>query len=104
MPRVHAGRLDDLPDDRPVLLERAGRRIALMRLGDVVRAVADACPHAGGPLSEGRVRGQTLICPHHGWVWSLHDGRCVAPHRDVCAVLYATTVEAGEIWIELPDA
>lgn len=103
MPRVHAGRLDDLPHDRPVLRECGGRRLALVRRGAVVHVLDDACPHAGGPLSEGRVHGETLVCPYHGWVWSLLDGRCVAPGRDACAVIYPVTVDAGQVWIELPD-
>ena len=103
MPRVHAGRLDALPHGRPVLVERAGRRLALVRIGDAVRAVDDACPHAGGPLSEGRVVGETVVCPYHGWTWSLRDGACLAPTRNVCAVVYATSVDAGEIWVEVPE-
>jgi apoptosis-inducing factor 3 len=103
MPRVHAGLLDDLPRDRPVLRECGGRRLALVRLGDVVHVVDDACPHAGGPLSEGRVRGQTLVCPYHGWVWSVLDGRCVAPARDARAIVHRATVEAGQVWLELGD-
>ena len=103
MPRVCAGRLDDLPLARPVLLEIGGRRVALVRLGDVVHALDDVCPHSGGPLSEGTVRGDTLACPYHGWVWSLHSGACVAPGRDARVVVYPTRVEAGEVWVELPE-
>ena len=86
-----------------MLVERGGRRLAVLRVGDAVRVLDDSCPHAGGPLSEGQVRGDTLTCPYHGWVWSLQDGRCLAPSRDVCATLYAADVEAGEIWVDLPD-
>jgi len=103
MPRVRAGRLDDLPLARPVLLEVGPRRVALIRLGDVVHALDDACPHAGGPLSEGTVRGDTLACPYHGWVWSLGSGACVAPGRDARVVVYPTRVESGEVWVELPE-
>ena len=104
MPRVHVGRLADLPLDRPVLVEHEGRRVAVVRRDDGVRALADACPHAGGPLSEGAVRGDTLTCPYHGWVWSLRDGACIAPARDVRATLYPIRVEAGEVWVDLPEA
>ena len=102
MARVHAGRLTDLPLERPVLVELAGRRLALVRLGDVVHALDDGCPHAGGPLSEGAVRGDTLTCPYHGWVWHLRSGGCIAPGRDVRVAVYPTGVEAGEVWVDLP--
>jgi nitrite reductase/ring-hydroxylating ferredoxin subunit len=102
MPRVRAARFADLPLGRPVLVVAGGRRIALVRRGDDVNALDDACPHAGGPLSEGTVRGDALTCPYHAWVWDLDTGRCIAPERDVRATIYPTRVEAGEVWVELP--
>ena len=101
MRRVRAAGLDDLPLDRPILVEIEGRRIALVRRGNAVHALDDACPHAGGPLSEGTVSGDTLACPYHGWVWSLETGACVAPERDARVTAYRTHVEHGEVWIEV---
>ena len=103
MLRVRAGRLEDLPPDRPVPLELHGHRVALIRRGDTVHALDDACPHAGGPLSEGTVRDDTLTCPYHGWVWSLRSGVCVAPGRDARVAVYPTGVDAGEVWVDLPS-
>src|ERR1051325_420511 len=102
MPRVAAGRLDTLPVGRPWLAEIAGRRVALVRMGDHVHAVDDSCPHAGGPLSEGTVRDGVLACPYHGWEWDLATGACRAPAREACVTVYRTRVEDGEVWIDLP--
>jgi nitrite reductase/ring-hydroxylating ferredoxin subunit len=102
MPRQPAGRLDALPHDRPVLLVVAGRRLALVRRGDTVHAVDDACPHAGGPLSEGAVAGGALICPYHTWMWDLATGACVAGRPGTRLTVHPAGVEAGEVWVELP--
>ena len=102
MPRVAAGRLDTLPVGRPMLAVLAGRRIALVRTAQAVYALDDSCPHAGGPLSEGTVRGGVLACPYHGWEWDLATGACRAPARDACVAVYATRVEGGEVWVDLP--
>ncbi len=52
------------------------RRIALFRLrSGEVRAVDAVCPHRGGPLSEALVGSQTVVCPLHGYKFSLADGR-----------------------------
>ena len=102
MSRVCVGRLDTLSADTPALVVVDGRRVALVRRGDVVHALDDSCPHSGGPLSEGRVHGDTLVCPYHGWTWGLEDGRCVAPERDVRVPVYPVHVENGEIWLDLP--
>ncbi|MCJ0868377.1 Rieske 2Fe-2S domain-containing protein [Streptomyces sp. AP-93] len=35
------------------------------------------CPHMGGNLAHGTVKGDTVACPFHDWRWSA-DGRCAA--------------------------
>ena len=34
------------------------------------------CPHAMGNLSKGRVVDECIVCPNHGWAFSLNDGSC----------------------------
>src|SRR4051812_37625907 len=45
-----------------------GRDVAVARLasGKLV-VVEDACPHDGGPISDGFVEGELLVCKRHGW-------------------------------------
>jgi nitrite reductase (NADH) small subunit len=72
-------------EDIPRLGARVLRRddaddIALFRTGaDRVFALADRCPHKGGPLSQGIVFGDHVACPLHGWQIGLEDGRACAP-------------------------
>jgi len=35
------------------------------------------CPHAMGNLSKGRIVDNCLVCPNHGWTFSLEDGSCI---------------------------
>jgi nitrite reductase/ring-hydroxylating ferredoxin subunit len=39
--------------------------------------VADRCAHRGASLSMGRVAGEAIQCPYHGWEWAGEDGACV---------------------------
>jgi nitrite reductase/ring-hydroxylating ferredoxin subunit len=103
MSRVITGPLDALPVGRPVLFVSGGHRVALVRLGDAVHAVDDSCPHAGGPLSEGAVLGDTLICPYHTWMWDLATGECREPARGGRVAVYPAGVEGGEVWVDLPE-
>jgi nitrite reductase (NADH) small subunit len=63
---VAVGRLEDVPrfEGRPVTV--AGRRIAIFNTPAGVRALEDACPHKGGPLSDGLVGDGCVVCPLHG--------------------------------------
>ena len=62
---VAVGRLEDVPrfEGRPVTV--AGRRIAIFNTPSGVRALEDACPHKGGPLSDGLVGDGCVVCPLH---------------------------------------
>ena len=53
----------------PVLLGRS-------RTGEVF-ALRDICPHRASPLSAGRIEGDTVECPYHGWRFGF-DGACRA--------------------------
>lgn len=33
------------------------------------------CPHMGGNLAHGTVKGDAVACPFHDWRWA-GDGRC----------------------------
>jgi nitrite reductase (NADH) small subunit len=74
---VTVGRADEVP-----LLEgRSARygdgRIAVFRLADGWAAIDHACPHAGGPLSDGIVADSCVICPLHNRRFDLATGRQV---------------------------
>lgn len=79
-------------------------RVAVFRTStDAVFAVKDACPHRGGPLSQGIVHGNLVTCPMHNWRIDLATGEAVQP--DVgCVHTYETKIEAGRVYLRLSDA
>ncbi|ROT75077.1 Rieske domain-containing protein isoform X1 [Penaeus vannamei] len=80
--------------------------VALFRYGDVVYAISEHCPHAGGPLHVGDIEdvpGKSLCvrCPYHGWKFDLETGKCCHPKSrgDLSAIVYPVRVdpESGEM-------
>lgn len=56
--------------------------IAIFRAGDgQVFALFDACPHKGGPLSQGIVHGHAVACPLHNWSIDLASGEPLGADR-----------------------
>jgi nitrite reductase [NAD(P)H] small subunit len=71
-----------------------GEMIAVFRTAaDEYFALADRCPHRGGPLSEGIVAGRTVACPLHGWVIALDGGGAIAPDEGCTPTLPLRIVE-----------
>lgn len=96
---IKVGRLDDIPRFGARVVHTAGGNIAVFRTAqDEVFALADKCPHRGGPLSQGIVFGKRVACPLHDWVIELDSGSAIAP--DVgCTTAYATKIDAGIVWL-----
>ncbi|MCU1430400.1 MAG: Rieske (2Fe-2S) domain protein [Actinomycetia bacterium] len=68
---------NELRDNEPKGVVVDGARIALVRRGAIVHALAAVCSHAGGPLDEGSVDRGALRCPWHGSEYALRDGAVV---------------------------
>jgi phenylpropionate dioxygenase-like ring-hydroxylating dioxygenase large terminal subunit len=61
----------------PLAREALGRRLVAYRRQDgQVAVLDDQCPHRAAPLSMGRLDGDLLVCPYHGFTFA-PDGACV---------------------------
>jgi nitrite reductase/ring-hydroxylating ferredoxin subunit len=78
-------------------VEVEGRRLLLHRTSSAVVAMEDACSHAGGPLSEGEVQGDVVVCPWHGSRFCLRDGRVLGGPATHAQLRLEVRVRAGSI-------
>jgi nitrite reductase (NADH) small subunit len=79
------------------------REVAIFNVGDRFLAVDGRCPHKGGPLADGIVAGDTVVCPLHAWKIDLACGDVVRPGQvNACVRRYPTRVEDGVLLLELP--
>lgn len=100
---IDIGEMDDIPrrGARRVSDPHGETPIAVFRTSeDEVFALADRCPHKGGPLSEGIVQGCAVACPLHGWVIELDSGEAEAPDEGSVPRI-ATKVEGRRILLSL---
>ncbi len=80
-----------------------GREIAIFNLGDRFLAVSNRCPHKGGPLADGVVSGDIVVCPLHARKFSLETGQGVSSaSASSCIETFRTRVEHGVVLLELP--
>ena len=75
-----------------------------------LQAWNDRCPHRGMRLSHGFVRGETLACIYHGWVYGV-DGGCkhipahptLTPPATITVTAFACVEQDGVIWVAPAD-
>jgi nitrite reductase (NADH) small subunit len=71
---IPVAKISEIPLGSGKLIEIGNVEIALFRLGENVYATSNVCPHQGGPLAEGMVRGEQVVCPWHQWQFNIKDG------------------------------
>lgn len=97
--RIRLGRIQDIPPGTGRAFDAPPERIAVFNVDGAFFAISDACPHAGGELSQGWVEGGRVICPFHGWTFELATS--VHPPDDgICR--YPVIVEGDDLYIEAP--
>ena len=85
-------------DVTEVLVE--GLQLAISRVGGMLYAIDNTCPHAGAALSDGDLDGRNLLCPDHGWSFDLATGACaIDPSSSVNA--YRIRQRDGRIEVAL---
>lgn len=64
-------------------------------------AVQRQCSHAALDLDGGRVRGASIVCPHHGARFDLKSGRVLGPPAYAPIAAFPTRVrdDMVEVWV-----
>src|SRR5437660_1560912 len=91
-----------LVDNKPTRAMHDSVPILLVRHGERLFAMTETCSHFSGPLSEGKLVGDSVECPYHASRFALKDGRVLngpAVHPQPCL-----EARARNGWIEVRKA
>jgi len=78
-----------------------GRSIALFNVGGTFHAIENECTHEGGPLGEGVLQGNRVLCPWHGAEFDVTTGEALSPPADCAVDTFPVVVEGGEVKVDL---
>ncbi len=102
MPRhIAVASMSDVPPGACLSVEADGISIALCNLNGKVYALDNTCPHAGGPLGEGTLDGDCVVCPWHGWRYQVYTG-ARPENPDFKVDCFPVSIEGESIIVELP--
>ena len=92
---LRALRESELREGQPVRAEINGLRVVLIKRNGRVYAIGERCSHLGGPLAEGEVRDDSIVCPWHGSRFALADGRVLDGPATMPQPCFETRVRDG---------
>jgi nitrite reductase (NADH) small subunit len=97
--RVPLCTLDDIAIGLGRAFDVGGRSLAVFRGRDGrVFAVEGTCPHKGGPLADGMLIGEQVVCPLHAFRFHGTSGEC--DQAGTCAIeAFPTEVQNGTVFV-----
>jgi nitrite reductase/ring-hydroxylating ferredoxin subunit len=108
----------EIPPGGRKRVDVSGRDVAVFNLDGEFFALANKCPHRGGPLRQGQLgglilsdepgdyqyirQGEIIRCPWHNWEFDIRTGKSWCDPEKVRARRFGVSVEKGARLIEGP--
>jgi nitrite reductase/ring-hydroxylating ferredoxin subunit/multimeric flavodoxin WrbA len=86
----------------PVTVGRT--KLAVTLVEGVFGVIGGSCNHAGGPLGEGRIDGEYVVCPWHNWKYHARTGQGEPGFEADRVPSYAVKVEGARVLVDLASA
>jgi nitrite reductase/ring-hydroxylating ferredoxin subunit len=100
---VDVASVNDVPTGRAKSLKVGERAIALYHTAKGYFASDNHCPHRGGPLGDGDVIGDEIVCPWHLWGFDVVSGVCTG-NPEVSIVMHEVKIDRDRIHVKLAPA
>ena len=98
---IRIAAVGDVPPGTGKEFTAAGRIVALFNIDGEFHALDGICPHAGGPLGQGELKGNVVTCPWHGWQFDVTSGQHCLNAR-IEQTRFPVRVEGEGIYVEIP--
>lgn len=79
-------------------------RIALIYTDGEFTAISGVCNHVGGPLGEGTLEGEYVVCPWHYWKFHRQTGIGEPGYERDAVPVYRLKVEQDRVYVDLTSA
>ena len=91
---------NELPVGRVKAVTVAERTIALYHTASGFYASDNVCPHRGGPLAQGDLIGNEIVCPWHLWGFDVATGHCPG-NPEVRIATHEVRVDGDQVMVRL---
>jgi nitrite reductase/ring-hydroxylating ferredoxin subunit/multimeric flavodoxin WrbA len=97
------GKIEELRSRELQSIEAGGKKIALSYKDGRFGAISANCLHVGGPLGEGTIQNDYVVCPWHSWMFHRETGEA-RPGIPAQVSRYELKEEGGKLFVNLTPA
>jgi nitrite reductase (NADH) small subunit len=97
---VKAGSMAKLAPGTMLEFRNGEQQVALCNVGGEIHALDNHCPHRGGPLAQGALHGNMVVCPWHAWEFDCTNGVCDF-NAEIVVRRYAVRVEGDDVLVDI---
>ena len=94
--------VNELPNGERLYLEVDGQPIVVFNIGGNFYAIGDVCTHDDGPLGDGDVEGNEIVCPRHGARFDIRTGKALSLPAVIDTPAYPVRIVDDQIEIGIP--
>ena len=99
---VRAAKVGAVPPGAVAEFDVAGKAVAVANVAGKLFAINSVCVHEGGPLGEGALNGNLVICPWHAWEYDVTTGKIVgSPEGSEGVACYPVEVRGEDIFVDV---
>ena len=91
---------EQLPPGQSQIVIAGGRELALFNVAGKFYCLDNECPHAGGPLGEGMLDRDAVMCPWHGWYFDVTTGEGLYG-LGICVASHTCKIEEGAVLVDI---
>ncbi len=95
---IKVAKVSDLAPGEKMVVEYDDEEVGLFNIEGKIYAISDICTHDGGPLIEGDLEGEWIICPRHGARFNVKSGQQTMP-AFAPVPLYNVKIEGDDVLV-----
>lgn len=96
-------KISEFPEGERIFFEVESHPIVLFKVNGEYLATGDLCSHDAGPIGDGELDGEEIVCPRHGARFDIHTGKALTLPAVVGIPVYPIRIIDDFIEIGIPE-
>jgi 3-phenylpropionate/trans-cinnamate dioxygenase ferredoxin subunit len=100
---IKVAKASDVPDPGKTTLDIDDRLVVLIHAGGAWYCIDDVCTHDGGPLGEGPLEGEAIVCPRHGAKFDIRTGEALTMPATEPTAVHEVKLDGDDVLVRINE-